>query len=370
MALFFLLSQSTLILLCKRSKLLKSAQIIEPNKPLQINEVEIPKPSGNQVVVKVKSTGVCHSDLHLWEGGYDTGDGFMKVTDRGVRFPVTPGHEVVGVIEEIGDSVEAVDVGDMVLVYPWIGCGQCTTCEKGDTNLCESPKSLGVFQNGGYAERMLIPDYKFLAKIDNLDPDGAASLACSGLTAFTAIKKSLVNDPENILIVGAGGLGLMAVQIAKALTTSNIICADLDDTKLNTAKDLGATYIVNTKEPDAAKKIMSICNEKGVDSIVDFVNAPPTVKMDLSIIRKRGNIILVGLFGGAVELPLVSVPLKAITIQGAYTGNYNDMLELIKLAQRGVINPIVSKRYTLDDANTALEDLKNRKIIGRAVINP
>jgi len=370
MALFFLLSQSTLILLCKRSKLLKSAQIIEPNKPLQINEVEIPKPSGNQVVVKVKSTGVCHSDLHLWEGGYDTGDGFMKVTDRGVRFPVTPGHEVVGVIEEIGDSVEAVDIGDMVLVYPWIGCGQCTTCEKGDTNLCESPKSLGVFQNGGYAERMLIPDYKFLAKIDNLDPDGAASLACSGLTAFTAIKKSLVNDPENILIVGAGGLGLMAVQIAKALTTSNIICADLDDTKLNTAKDLGATYIVNTKEPDAAKKIMSICNEKGVDSIVDFVNAPPTVKMDLSIIRKRGNIILVGLFGGAVELPLVSVPLKAITIQGAYTGNYNDMLELIKLAQRGVINPIVSKRYTLDDANTALEDLKNRKIIGRAVINP
>ena len=349
---------------------MKSAQIIEPNKPLQINEVEIPKPSGNQVVVKVKSTGVCHSDLHLWEGGYDTGDGFMKVTDRGVRFPVTPGHEVVGVIEEIGDSVEAVNVGDMVLVYPWIGCGQCTTCEKGDTNLCESPKSLGVFQNGGYAERMLIPDYKFLAKIDNLDPDGAASLACSGLTAFTAIKKSLVNDPENILIVGAGGLGLMAVQIAKALTTSNIICADLDDTKLNTAKDLGATYIVNTKEPDAAKKIMSICNEKGVDSIVDFVNAPPTVKMDLSIIRKRGNIILVGLFGGAVELPLVSVPLKAITIQGAYTGNYNDMLELIKLAQRGVINPIVSKRYTLDDANTALEDLKNRKIIGRAVINP
>ena len=349
---------------------MKSAQIIEPDKPLQINEVEIPKPSGNQVVVKVKSTGVCHSDLHLWEGGYDTGDGFMKVTDRGVRFPVTPGHEVVGVIEEIGDSVEAVDIGDMVLVYPWIGCGQCTTCEKGDTNLCESPKSLGVFQNGGYAERMLIPDYKFLAKIDNLDPDGAASLACSGLTAFTAIKKSLVNDPENILIVGAGGLGLMAVQIAKALTTSNIICADLDDTKLNTAKDLGATYIVNTKEPDAAKKIMSICNEKGVDSIVDFVNAPPTVKMDLSIIRKRGNIILVGLFGGAVELPLVSVPLKAITIQGAYTGNYNDMLELIKLAQRGVINPIVSKRYTLDDANTALEDLKNRKIIGRAVINP
>ena len=349
---------------------MKSAQIIEPNKPLQINETELPKPNGNQVVVKVRSTGVCHSDLHLWEGGYDTGDGFMKVTDRGVKFPVTPGHEIVGNVEEIGDSVEGVNIGDLVLVYPWIGCGKCTTCEKGDTNLCESPKSLGVFQDGGYAEYVLIPDSKFLAKIDNLDPDAAASLACSGLTAFTAVKKALVNNPENILIVGAGGLGLMGVQIASALTKSNIICADLDDEKLNSAKELGATHIINTKEPDAAKKIMSICDEKGVDSIIDFVNAPPTVKMDLSLIRKRGNIILVGLFGGSIELSLVSVPLKAITIQGAYTGNYNDMLELIKLAQRGVINPIVSKHYKLDEVNTALGDLKNRKIIGRAVINP
>ena len=348
---------------------MKSAQIIEPNKPLEINETELPKPNGNQVIVKVRSTGVCHSDLHLWEGGYDTGDGFMKVTDRGVKFPVTPGHEVVGDVKEIGDSVQGVNIGDLVLVYPWIGCGECPTCEKGDTNLCESPKSLGVFQDGGYAEYVLVPDAKFLAKIDNLDPDAAASLACSGLTAFTAVKKALTNSPENILIVGAGGLGLMGVQIANALTKANIICADLDDEKLESAKKLGATHIINTKESDAVKKIMSICNEKGVDSIIDFVNAPPTVKMDLSLIRKRGNIILVGLFGGSVELPLLSVPLKAITIQGAYTGNYNDMVELIKLAQRGVINPIVSKHYKLDDANTALDDLKNRKIIGRAVIN-
>ena len=349
---------------------MKSAQIIEPNKPLQINEIVLPNPNGNQVIIRVKSTGVCHSDLHLWEGGYDTGDGFMKVTDRGVKFPVTPGHEVVGTVEQIGDSVEGVNIGDLVLVYPWIGCEQCPTCQNGDTNLCESPKSLGVFQNGGYAEYVLVPDSKFLAKINNLDPDAAASLACSGLTAFTAIKKALVNKPENILIVGAGGLGLMGVQIAKALTNSNIICADLDDEKLNSAKKLGATHIVNTKEPDAIKEIMSICNEKGVDSIIDFVNAPPTVKMDLSIIRKRGNIVLVGLFGGSIDLSLVSIPLKAITIQGAYTGNYNDMIELIQLAESGVINPIVSKHYTLDEANIALEDLKNRKIIGRAVINP
>ena len=349
---------------------MKAAQIIEPNQPLRINHIDTPKTNGNEVLVKVKSTGVCHSDLHLWEGGYDTGDGFMKVTDRGVKFPITPGHEVVGTVEDIGDLVQGVNIGDMVLVYPWIGCENCSTCFNGDTNLCESPKSLGVFQNGGYAESLLVPDYKFLAKIDGLDPDAAASLACSGLTAFTAIKKALTNKPKNILIIGAGGLGLMGVQLAKALTKSNIICADLDDKKLDSAKELGATHVVNTKDSDAIKKIMLICNDKGVDSIVDFVNAPPTVKMSLSIIRKRGNIVLVGLFGGSVELPLVSVPLKAITIQGAYTGNYNDMVELIKLAQNGVINPIVSKHYTLDETNTALEDLKNRRIIGRAVINP
>ena len=349
---------------------MKAAQIVEPDKPLELNQIEISEPTGTQVLVNVVSTGVCHSDLHLWEGGYDTGDGFMKVTDRGVKFPVTPGHEVVGKVEKIGESVKDVRIGDTVLVYPWIGCGKCPTCEKGDTNLCETPKSLGVFQDGGYAEQVIVPDYKFLASIDDLNPDSASSLACSGLTAYTAIKKALMNNPESILIVGAGGLGLMGVQLASHMTKCRIICADLDDKKLNIAKELGATHVVNTKESDATQKIMSICNEKGVDSIVDFVNAPPTVKLDLSVIRKRGNIILVGLFGGSVDLPLVSVPLKAITIQGAYTGNYKDMIELIELAKSGVVNPIVSKHYKLDDANTALEDLKNRKIIGRAVINP
>jgi len=349
---------------------LKAAQIIEPNKPLKISEIDTPTPTGKQVLVKVKAVGVCHSDLHLWEGGYDTGDGFMKVTDRGVKFPVIPGHEVVGTVAEIGDSVEGVKVGDDVLVYPWIGCGNCPTCEKGDTNLCEAPQSLGVFQDGGYAEYSLIPDYKFLAKISGIDLEGAASLACSGLTAYTAVKKAISNSPENILIVGAGGLGLMGVQIAKALSNAKIICADLTDEKLQKAKEMGADHTVNTKDSMASKNIMAICNEKGADSIIDFVNAPPTVKLGLSVIRKRGNMVLVGLFGGAVNLSLVSIPLKAITIQGTYTGNYNDLVELIGLAKRGVIKSIVSKRYSIDEATNALQDLKDRKVVGRGIIIP
>ncbi len=349
---------------------MKAARITSPQQPLEIIEIETPKPKDVEVVVKVKATGVCHSDLHLWEGGYDTGDGFMKVTDRGVKFPVTPGHEIVGTVSEIGSAVQGISVGDSVLVYPWIGCGICSACRIGNDNICDAPRSLGVFQNGGYAEYVLVPHFKFLAKIDGIDMDAATSLACSGLTAYTAIKKSNANSQHNMVIFGAGGLGLMGVQIARAITNANIVCVDIDDAKLALAKELGADNVVNSKDPDAAQKIISLCNGKGADCVIDFVNAPPTVKMGLAVLRKRGNMILVGLFGGSIDLSLVTIPLKAITIQGAYTGNYNDMLELIGLAKRGVINPTISNRYSLSDANTALEDLKARKIIGRAVINP
>ena len=343
---------------------------MEPEKPLEVSEVPTPKPKDVEVLVKVKAVGVCHSDLHLWEGGYDTGDGFMKVTDRGVKFPVIPGHEIVGTVTEIGSTVQGIAVGDNVLVYPWIGCGVCVACRVGNDNLCDAPRSLGVFQNGGYAEYVLVPHFKFLAKVSGIELEAAASLACSGLTAYTAIKKSNANSQHNMVIFGAGGLGLMGVQIAKAITNANIIVVDIDDAKLQAAKEFGADHGINSKDPDATQKILALCNNKGADCVIDFVNAPPTVKMGLAVIRKRGIMTLVGLFGGSIELPLVSVPLKAITIQGAYTGNYNDMVELLNLAKRGVINPIVSKRYSLAESNTALEDLKARKILGRAIITP
>jgi len=350
---------------------MKSARILGPNEPLAVSESDTPKPEGDQVLVKVNSVGVCHSDLHLWEGGYDLGDGqFMKVTDRGVKYPVTPGHEIVGTVDDIGNNVSGIEKGDQVLVFPWIGCGECPACKVKNENLCDAPKSMGVFQDGGYSDYALIPSFKYLAKLDGVDPDAATSLACSGLTAYTAIKKANQNSPEFLVIVGAGGLGLMGVQIAKAITDAKIICVDLDDQKLNIAKEMGADYVVNSKDPETSQKIMSICNDKGADSVVDFVNAPPTVKLGFAILRKRGNLVLVGLFGGSLELSLVTIPLKSLTIQGAYTGNYDDMVELLALARKGILNPVISKRYSLDDANTALEDLKARKILGRAVINP
>lgn len=358
---------------------MKAARIVEPNKPLQVAELEIPTATGNEVIVKVKAAGVCHSDLHLWEGGYDLGDGtFLKVTDRGVKYPVTPGHEIVGEVSEIGNDVKGVSVGDNVLVYPWLGEGECPACKAGNENLCDAPKSIGLFQDGGYAEHVKVPHYKYLANISGLDLDAATSLACSGLTAYTAVKKANVNSPEFLVIIGAGGLGLMAIQIAKAITKAKIICIDNDDKKFDTAKKMGADFVVNTSvigslssgSGGPVEKIISICNGKGADSVIDFVNAPQTAKTGLASLRKRGNLVLVGLFGGSMPLSLVTIPLKSITIQGAYTGNYSDMVELIELAKKGVIKPVISKRYSIDEANEALENLKARKIIGRAVINP
>jgi propanol-preferring alcohol dehydrogenase len=358
---------------------LKAARIVEPNAPLEISELESPKAEGTQVVLKVKSTGVCHSDLHLWEGGYDLGDGtFLKVTDRGVKYPVTPGHEIVGTVSEIGSDVKGISVGEEVLVFPWQGCGECPACKVGNENLCDAPRSVGLFQDGGYAESVKISHYKYLAKISGLDADSATSLACAGVTAYSAVKKANTNSPEFLVIIGAGGLGLMGIQIAKAITKAKIICVDLDDKKLNIAKEMGADFVVNTNvigsvtagSGSAVQKIISLCNNKGADSVIDFVNAPQTAKTGIAVLRKRGNLVLVGLFGGSLNLSLVTIPLKALTIQGAYTGNYNDMVELIELAKKGVINPKITKHYSLDDANTALEELKARKISGRAVINP
>ncbi len=350
---------------------MKAARIIAAGRPLEIAETPDRSVQAGEIRIRVRATGVCHSDLHLWEGGYDMGDGkVLKVTDRGVSFPVTPGHEVAGTVEELGEGAGGFAIGDEVLVYPWAGCGSCPACEKGMENVCDAPRSMGIFQDGGYAETMTVPSQKYLARIDGVGMDEATSLACSGLTAYTAVKRAAESKPKNIVIIGAGGLGLMGVQIAHAITEANIVCVDLDDTKLETAREMGAAHTVNSSGEGVAQRVIDACGGTGAESVIDFVNAPPTAGLALEVVRKRGNIVMVGLFGGILPLTLVSIPLRAITIQGAYTGTYDDMVELIGLARSGAIKPMVSRRYSLDDANTALSDLKARKIVGRAVINP
>ena len=351
---------------------MKSARIIEINQPLQIYESKTPKPRGSQVLVKVQSSGVCHSDIHLWEGGYEGPQGqFLKTTDRGVKYPLTPGHEVAGIIDSLGEQTEGFAKNEKVLVYPWIGDGLCPACRIGEENLCDKPRSLGIYNDGGYADYVLVPSYKYLVKLgDEIDTDVSAPLSCSALTAYGAVKNGNLKPNDNVVIVGTGGLGLMAIQLAKAITGSRIIALDRDDEKLKAAKENGADDIINSTKEDAVKAVMELTERMGADAVIDFVNASSTVEVDMNFLRRRANLVLVGLFGGELKLNLITMPTRSYKLIGSYTGSMNDLIELVSLAKRGIIKPVISNRFRLDEATKALEMLKDGKILGRGVINP
>ena len=351
---------------------MEAARIIEPKESLQIQHLETPKPKGSQVLIKVNSSGVCHSDIHLWEGGYEGPSGqFLKATDRGVKYPLTPGHEIAGTVESMGEEAEGFNKNERVIVFPWIGEGLCPACRIGQENLCDKPRSLGIYTDGGYADYVLVPNYKYLVKLDeDMDLDASATLSCSALTAYGAIKNTDLKPNNNVVIVGAGGLGLMAMQIAKAISGAKIIAMDLDDQKLDIAKKNGADYTINSKKQDPLKAIMELTDKMGADAIIDFVNASKTVETDVQLLRRRGKLVLVGLFGGELKLNLITMPTRAYKIIGSYTGSISEMVELVSLAKRGVIKPVVSNRFRLDQATEALTMLKEGNVVGRGVINP
>jgi alcohol dehydrogenase, propanol-preferring len=352
---------------------MKASRIIKPNKPLQLQELETPKPKGSQVLITVESSGVCHSDIHLWEGGYEGTEGqFLKATDRGVKYPLTPGHEVAGIVDSLGEEGEGrFDKNEKILVYPWIGEGLCRACRAGEEDLCDKPRSLGIYNDGGYADYVLVPSYRYLVKIgDDIDMDAAATLSCSALTAYSAVKNANLRPDDNVVIVGAGGLGLMAIQLAKAIFGSRIITLDLEDEKLKAAKENGSDNIVNSKKEDPVRAIMELTENLGADAVIDFVNATKTVETDIQFLRRRARAILVGLFGGELRLSLISMPTKAYRLIGSYTGTLTDLVELVSLTKRDIIKPIVSDTFKLNQATEALSKLKDGKILGRGVINP
>jgi propanol-preferring alcohol dehydrogenase len=216
-----------------------------------------------------------------------------------------------------------------------------------------------------------VPSYRYLVKIgEELDTDTTAPLSCSALTAYGAVKNTNLTPNDNVVIVGAGGLGLMAIQLAKAITGSRIIATDLDDEKLKEAKNNGADITINSKKEDPVKAVMELTGKMGADAVIDFVNASKTVETDMQLLRRRARIVLVGLFGGELKLNLVTMPTRAYRLIGSYTGSIADLIELVSLAKRGVIKPIISNRFKLDQATEALTMLKEGKIVGRGVINP
>lgn len=215
---------------------MKSFQVADFNAPLKEVDQPTPQPFGTQVLIKVKAAGVCHSDLHIWEGGYELGHGRkpLSLKDRGVSLPRTMGHETVGEIVAFGPDVKESDkgglkVGTVALAYPWLGCGKCPACLADDENMCAvKPNALGVYCDGGYADHMTVPHPKYLIDLKGLDPVTAAPYACSGVTTYSALKKVEKDFDTPIVIFGAGGLGLMALSLLKAMGGKGAIVVDID----------------------------------------------------------------------------------------------------------------------------------------------
>ncbi len=350
---------------------MKSYDIADWGAPLQAIERPNPKPQGTEVLMKVRAAGVCHSDVHIWEGYFDMGGGKkFYMADRGMKLPHTLGHETVGEVVAVGPKAKGVKAGQTRLIYPWIGCGSCDVCKKRDENLCLAPRFLGVQKAGGYSDHIMVPHPRYLLDIGKLPPAEAAPYACSGLTTYSALRKvgaRLKTDP--VVIIGAGGLGLMAIRIHKALKGKATVAVDIDPAKLEAARKAGASAAIDAAAPDAVKQIRAACGGT-VWSAIDLVGSSSTAQLGVDCLTKGGKLIIVGLFGGQITLPLPSIPQRALTIQGSYVGNLKELAELLKLVRAHKMPSIPIRRRPLADAHTALEELRAGKVVGRTVLVP
>src|SRR5246127_264795 len=355
---------------------MRSFQVADFNAPLKEVEQPTPQPSGTQVLIKVKAAGVCHSDLHIWEGGYDLGHGRkpLSLKDRGVSLPRTMGHETVGEILAFGPDVKEADkgglkVGDVALVYPWLGCGQCATCLAGDENMCLKPQSLGVYCDGGYADHMTVRHPKYLLNLKGLDPVTAAPYACSGVTTYSALKKVEGDFDTPIVIFGAGGLGLMALSLLKAMGGKGAIVVDIDAKKREAAERAGALAAVDGNAPDALAQLAQKAGGP-IRAALDLVGNAQTTQLGFDCLTKGGKLVIVGLFGGGATWALPLIPIKAVTIQGSYVGNLRETKELLDLVRTRKVPPIPVTPMPLSKANDALVQLQQGAVVGRTVLTP
>lgn len=345
--------------------------VSEYRQPLVAMECERPEPRGEEVLVRVQAAGVCHSDLHIWEGGYDLGNGrFLSLKERGATLPQVLGHETAGEVVAMGPDATGVEIGQSCLVYPWIGCGGCETCRAGDENLCASSRPLGVLTPGGYAEYILVPKGKYLLDLGDVDPAVAAPYACSGVTAYSALKKAgdgIRRQP--IVIIGAGGLGLMCVSILRALGGKGAVVVDIDPQKRAAALEAGAIAAIDGAAADAREQIVAAAGALPAN-VIDFVGGPRTAELGFNLLSKGGKLIMVGLFGGVAPWPLAMLPVRGVSIIGNLVGNLQDLTELMALVRAGTVPLIPIVRRPLAEADAALRSLQEGAVVGRTVLVP
>lgn len=349
---------------------MRSYDILEWGRPLQTVVRETPVPVGNQVLVRVQACGVCHSDVHIWDGHFDMGDGNrISLEAIGAKLPFTLGHEIVGVVEAVGPEA-TVPVGMQCVVFPWIGCGECRHCLDGREIDCEANVALGTRRPGGFSDHVLVPHSRYILDYGQLDPDVAATCACSGLTAYSAVKKLPdFTERDTVVLIGAGGLGLAALGLCRSLTPAKIVVADIDERKLAFAMQVGADDVINLSQTDVAERLRTRIGD-GVRGVIDFVGSPSSVNFALKASRKGGTVIIVGLFGGGMTLPTALLPMRNISLIGSYVGTLAEMKELLELARRNTIFSVPLRRRPMEQINEILTDLRLGQVQGRVLVTP
>jgi propanol-preferring alcohol dehydrogenase len=341
---------------------MRAARLERPDDPIRI--VEIPKPTAGpgQVVIKVTAVGVCHSDLAIQKQA----PGMPPAR----HFPLTPGHEITGFVDEIGEGVTDVEVGEAVIVWSGWGDRTCIVCRSGFEHLCPNIAFPGVVVDGGWADYMLIPHSDYLISLGDLDPVVAAPLADAGLTAFGGISKLLphLSGEENaVMVVGPGGLGQFAIKYLRALTSATIIAVDIDPKKRAHALEIGADHAFDSRDADVADQIRRVTTDGlGVAASIDFVGIDSTLELAGAVVEPRGRLVLVGIGGGSLPFRYGSTQ-QEVQLSTSTLGTREDLAEVIRLAREEGINSEVTK-YSLQDVNQALEDLAAGRIPQRGAL--
>lgn len=344
---------------------MKAAQVTASGEPLQLATTGIPAPGAGEVVVRVRRCGICHTDLHLHDGYFGLGGDKRLALKQAL--PLTLGHEIQGEVHALGDGASDLELGQSVAVYPWIGCGDCALCNTEREHLCARGRAIGVNVAGGYAEYVRVPDARYVLPIDGVDPQQAALLMCSGLSAFSALSKvqRAFDGGAPVAIIGFGGLGQMALEIARARFGRLPIVIDVAADKLALAKTLG-TRGYDMNDESVAKRIRAEHGDIG--AVIDFVGAEATSTLAGRLGGQAGHVVIVGLFGGMLKTPLPLLALRGTTIQGSYVGSLAEARAVLGIAAAGELQPIPVSCCGLDDVNAAFRRLRDGQAKGRLMI--
>lgn len=333
-----------------KAYVLHKTDLIE-NKPLKYEEYTDPVLNEDEVLVRIEGCGVCHSNLHTIEGDW-------KSIGIPAKLPIVPGHEIVGIVEEVGKKVKRFEIGDRVGVQPlYSTCGNCEYCLTGRENLCLNQGATGESVDGGFAQYIKVPSEHAYKVPDNLSIAEAAPLFCPGVTAFRGIRRTGASLGQLVAVFGIGGVGHFSLQFAK-LAGAEVIAIDAGETGLQLAKELGADYVVRPEEVD------SLISKIGRPDIV-AIHAPPQKAIDQALQTvKRGGTILLAVVGQ----PFINA-FEEYTVLGTEVGTRHDMNQVLKLAEKGRIK-VKSKSYNMSQVNEVLLRLKKGEIVGRAVVTP